>query len=264
MSRGTRHRQRDAVRFFCPTLSGRTRPPDPFRDPCYPGRIDRAGTSLARRIHGRSDSERGNHSKAREVQRPQGQHDDLACLPRARSRQGSHRRSAASRNGGRPSLRHASRVVAAASGARTSRPVARDSNRVSVGHKRRRQETGFRGPETNAPKRPPKSDRSFAETKRPQQAPPIRGRSPLAGKSPRTRECVVDQPEPNWALDSKGNSASARWRLRRNTDQERQCLGAEYIPFATGRPLTVGYLKDASGALNVWAALPRCHVFIAE
>jgi hypothetical protein len=75
---------------------------------------------------------------------------------------------------------------------------------------------------------------------------------------------MVDQPEPNWALDSKGNSASARWRLRRSTDQERQCLGAEYTPFATGRPLTVGYLKDASGALNVWAALPRCHVFIAE
>jgi hypothetical protein len=125
------------------------------------------------------------------VQRPQGQHDDLARLPRARSRQGSHRRSSTSRNGSRPSLRHASRVVAAASGARTSPAVARDSNRVSAGHERRRQETGFRGPETKAPKRSPKSNGSFAETERRQHAPPNRGRSPLAGKSLRTRGCVV-------------------------------------------------------------------------
>ena len=125
------------------------------------------------------------------MQRPQGQHDDLARLPRARSRQGSHRRSATPRNGSRPSLRHASRVVAAASGARTSPAVARDSNRVSADTERRRQETGFRGPETKAPKRPPKSNCSFAETKRRRHAPPIRGRSPLAGKSLRTWECVV-------------------------------------------------------------------------
>jgi hypothetical protein len=229
------------------------------------------------------------------VQRPEGQHDDLARLPRTQSRQGSHRRSATSRDGSCPSLRHASRVVAAASGARTSRAVARDSSPVSADNERgidhenkktpiskpaandqrpnvqpeitrtrlrrswscgiswdrsviaarpsavatsplrenwqsfvtplassslvpkRRQQSlscgrgsirrsdfphsssgfepglcrprapppgnGISRPETKAPKRPPKSNCSFAETKRRQHAPPIRGRSPFAGKS---------------------------------------------------------------------------------
>ncbi len=38
------------------------------------------------------DSQCRKHCRARRLQRPQGQHDDLARLPRARSRQGGHRR----------------------------------------------------------------------------------------------------------------------------------------------------------------------------
>src|SRR5205814_645616 len=53
-------------------------------------------------------------AKARRLQRPEGQHDDLACIRRARSCQGSHRRTAASRHGGRTPLRSACRMVTAA------------------------------------------------------------------------------------------------------------------------------------------------------
>ena len=45
------------------------------------------------------DSECRNHRRARGLQRTQGQHDDLAGLPRTRSRQGSHRGTAAARHG---------------------------------------------------------------------------------------------------------------------------------------------------------------------
>ena len=66
----------------------------------------------------------GQHRQARAVQRPQGQYDDLACLPRARSRQGRHRRAAPAWHGSCPPRRLASRMVPPAPDARPCCAVA--------------------------------------------------------------------------------------------------------------------------------------------
>src|SRR3984893_10310184 len=62
----------------------------------------------------------GKHRQARAVQHSQGQHDDLACLPGARSGESGYRGAAASRHGSGPPRRHARRVVSATPDARTS------------------------------------------------------------------------------------------------------------------------------------------------
>src|SRR5207245_10811773 len=64
-----------------------------------PGRIDCARPPLARRTSCRRDRKCGKHCQARAVQRSEGQHDDLACLPGARSRESGHRRAATSWHG---------------------------------------------------------------------------------------------------------------------------------------------------------------------
>ena len=85
-----------------------------------PGRIDCARPPLARRTSCRRDRKCGKHCQARAVQRSEGQHDDLACLPGARSRESGHRGTAASWHGSGPPRRHARHVVSAAPHARTS------------------------------------------------------------------------------------------------------------------------------------------------
>ena len=152
VSPGTRHHQRGAVRFFCPAGSAaQTRSSDPLRDPRHLGRIDRARTPLARRTDRRRNRNRGEHREARELQRPQGQHDDLARLPRARSRQSRHRGAAASWHGRRPPLRPAGRMVSPAPDARLSCLTAR----IRTGLCPRQSlfpGNGILRPETKAPK----------------------------------------------------------------------------------------------------------------
>src|SRR5262249_8199791 len=58
--------------------------------------------------------------QARAVQHSEGQHDDLACFPGARSRESGHRGAAASWHGSGAPRRHARRVVSAAPDAWTS------------------------------------------------------------------------------------------------------------------------------------------------
>src|SRR6516162_7458220 len=58
------------------------------------------------------------------MQRPQGQYDDLAGLPRTRSGQSGHRRSPAARTWSCPSLRLPGRVVASVPDTRPSKPLA--------------------------------------------------------------------------------------------------------------------------------------------
>ena len=120
-SRGTKRHQRDAVRFSCP----RPMPPQDAR----PIRSETRATLVASIARGRRwldelidrpDRKCGKHRDARGLQRSQGQHDDLACIPRARSRQGCDRRTAASRHGSCPPLRSACRMVTPAPDARTS------------------------------------------------------------------------------------------------------------------------------------------------
>ena len=143
--RGARHRQRAPGDSSARGASTATRSSDTLGDPRDPGRIDCARPPLARRTYGRRERKRGKHRQARGVQRSQGQHDDLACLPRARSRQSGHRRAAASWHGSGPPRRHARRVVSAAPDARTSFGVSGISNRVSASRGLRFRETGFRG-----------------------------------------------------------------------------------------------------------------------
>ncbi len=66
----------------------------------------------------------GQHRQARAVQRPQGEYDNLAGLPRARSRQGRHRRAAPVWDGSCPPRRLASRMVPPAPDARPCCAVA--------------------------------------------------------------------------------------------------------------------------------------------
>src|SRR5947209_4440583 len=88
--------------------------------PRAPGRVDCARPPLARRTFYRRERKCGKHRQARAVQHSQGQHDDLACLPGAQSRESGHRRAAASWHGSGPPRRHARRLVTAAPDARTS------------------------------------------------------------------------------------------------------------------------------------------------
>src|SRR5258708_1398812 len=62
----------------------------------------------------------GKHCQARAVQRSEGKHADLACLPGARSGESGHRGAATSWHGSDPPRRHARRVVSATPDARTS------------------------------------------------------------------------------------------------------------------------------------------------
>src|SRR5467141_2787015 len=120
MSGGARHRQRGAGRFFCPRGSHRNTLVRYTRVPRAPGRIDCARPPLARRTSCRRERKCGKHRQARAVQHSEGQHDDLACLPGARSRESGHRGAAASWHGSGPPRRHARRVVSATPDARTS------------------------------------------------------------------------------------------------------------------------------------------------
>ena len=72
-----------------------------------PDRIDRPRAPLAQRAHRGPNGKCGEHRDARAVQRPQGQHDDLARLPRARSRQGCDRRTTSAWHGSGPPRRPA-------------------------------------------------------------------------------------------------------------------------------------------------------------
>jgi hypothetical protein len=58
----------------------------PLRKPRAAGRIGCAGTPLAQRTHDRSPVQYRNHRRPRGLQRPHDQQDNLACLPRPRSR----------------------------------------------------------------------------------------------------------------------------------------------------------------------------------
>ena len=80
----------------------------------------------------RPDCEYRKHRRARGMQRAEGQHDDLARLPRARPRQGSHRWAASARNGSCPAERYAGRMVSSAPDAWLQHVIAAHSNRVSA------------------------------------------------------------------------------------------------------------------------------------
>src|SRR5438132_1258178 len=97
-----------------------TRSSDPLGVPRAPGRIDCARPPLARRTSCRRECKCGKHCQARAVQHSEGQHDDLACLPSARSRESGHRGAAASWHGSGPPHRHARRMVSATPDTRTS------------------------------------------------------------------------------------------------------------------------------------------------
>jgi len=159
------------------------------------------------------------------MQYPQGQHDDLACISRARSRQSGHRGSAPPWHGSSPPLRHACRMVPAAPDARTSCEVAghsnrvsaceglcfretgfrglgstrcsdflrrnRDSNRVSSPRVLRFRETGFRGQRKMRRKRPADCNELSLRTNRRHRCPPIRALSFTFRKFPVARDCVV-------------------------------------------------------------------------
>ena len=92
------------------------------------------------------------------VQRPEGQHDDLACLPGTRSRESGHRGAAASWHGSGPPRRHARRVVSAAPHARTSFGLT-GTRTDSASRGLRFRETGFRGQLAIAVSRPPNSSK---------------------------------------------------------------------------------------------------------
>ena len=91
--------------------------PDTLRKSRHPGCIDRPRPPLAQRTHHRPNSKRGNHCQARAVQRPQSEHDNLACLPRPRSRQSRDRRPAPTRHGRCSPRRPAGRMVSPAANA---------------------------------------------------------------------------------------------------------------------------------------------------
>ena len=97
-----------------------TRSSDTLRVPRAPGRIDCARPPLARRTSCPRKRKCGKHRQARAVQHSEGQHDDLACLPGARSRESGHRGAAASWHGSGPPHRHARRMVSATPDTRTS------------------------------------------------------------------------------------------------------------------------------------------------
>src|SRR5258708_13290027 len=99
------------------------------------------------------------------MQRPQGQHDDLARLSGTRSDQSGDRRSPAARDRRRPSLRLPGRVVASVPDPRPSKSLASnllhanrslsDTNRVSGRGIDRAPGNGFRALETQGAKLTP-------------------------------------------------------------------------------------------------------------
>ena len=100
-------------------------------------------------------------AKRERLQHPQSKHDDLACLPRTRSRQSGHRWPTPARHGRRSPHRHATRMVPAARIAPSSLALTQHSNQVSANTGLRRRETRFCRPETKTPKRPLKSNRQL-------------------------------------------------------------------------------------------------------
>jgi hypothetical protein len=174
MSRGTRHPQRDGARYFCLTTSNlntlvrSAQKPAPPRSRRLPA--DAVGsTSLSM-----MQRQTSNHRDAREVQRTPSQHDNLACVPRARSCEGCHRRSTAARHRRHPIARCANRVVSPTSNARSdwlmSLPVSLPNDAPG---------TGLKAAETKGQKEPAQYN---APSQRPiaiPQSPPIRGNSRL-------------------------------------------------------------------------------------
>ena len=130
-----------------------TRSSDTLGVPRAPGRIDCARAPLARRTSCRRERKCGKHRQARAVQHSEGQHDDLACLPGARSRESGHRGAAASWHGSGAPRRHARRVVSAAPDARTSFGVT-GIRTESLPRASPFPGNGISGPEKNAQKRP--------------------------------------------------------------------------------------------------------------
>jgi hypothetical protein len=164
--------------------SAATRSSDTLGVPRAPGRIDCARPALARRTSCRRECKCKKHRKARAVQHSEGQHDDLACLPGARSRERGHRGAAASWHGSGPPRRHARRVVSAAPDARTSFGLTRLSRSPFPGNR-------ISGPEKNAQKRPADCNAAVSENEPSHRSPPIRGLSYTFRKSPVAPDCVV-------------------------------------------------------------------------
>jgi hypothetical protein len=106
-----------------------TRPAATFGKSRHLGRIDRPRAPLAGGTYRRGKGNHGQHRQARAVQRPQGEYDNLACLPRARSRQGRHRRAAPAWDGSCPPRRLAGRMAPPAPDARPCCAVAACSQR---------------------------------------------------------------------------------------------------------------------------------------
>ena len=189
MSRGTRHRQRGAVRFFC------LHPIQPQH--ARPIRSETRATLVASIARGRRwlnelvdecKSKRRKHREARELQRAQGQHDDLARLPRARPRQGCHRRSTAARHGRHPLARCSRRMVSPTRDARPDRFDLPLLMRLRLPRQERVCGARDKGAKTPSQTRLPRSrDRAPSH-----ETPPIGGPlRPISRKSPSNGECVV-------------------------------------------------------------------------
>ena len=186
-SRGTRHHQRDAVRFSCLTSV----PPQDAR----PIRSETRATLVASIARGRrwldeliADPTANAESiaKRERLQRPQGQHDDLARLPRARSRQGRDRRTASARHGSCPPRRPACRMVSPAPDARTSGAIAPFEPSLC----RRRSPlpgNGISGAREKGAKSSLDHRSAVSETSGRTRTPPIRGFRDAFRKSPQTR-----------------------------------------------------------------------------
>ena len=172
-------------------------PPHPLREPRAAGRIDCAGTPLAQRDHDRPHRQRCEHRRARGLQRPAGQHDDLARLPRTRARQGRNRRAPPARPWRDANARFARGVASPKTDARYLDWQSRFQNpRLNVPMLHRG--TGIRGPETARPKSPLWAKRSLRRPKRQRQSPPIAGYLSVSEKFPSSKECVVG-PGDIWA-----------------------------------------------------------------
>ena len=155
MSHGTRRPQRGDVKFSCRAMSRPQTPvryvPKPAQPWSHRSRGDAVGSN---ELIDRPRSKHREHSKARGLQRPKGQHDDFACLPRARSRQGSDRGSPAPRHGSRPPLRPARRMVSPAPDARLYPSVGVDIRTNLCPHQSPFPGNGISRPETKALKCP--------------------------------------------------------------------------------------------------------------
>jgi hypothetical protein len=130
---------------------------------------------LAQRAHRGPGGKCRKHRDARRLQCPQGQHDNLACLPRARPRQSCDRRTPSTWHGSCPPRRPACRMVPPAPDARASGPIAAHSNRVSGDCGLRCRETGFPGQRKMRPIRRPNTDQRSQRPSGRTRSPPIRG-----------------------------------------------------------------------------------------